>query len=235
LRVDLKPAGGRFPAVIAGVVFIVAWLICWTLVSKDVDEKWAVGMAAKHEFKFAGTFAVLAAGAAYAAATRLARGSPELGREEWSLHAANFGTGLVADVLRGLERHGYDISIIGLSEAGVPAKAVQPTDRLVGTRLGIRDRRHPYPAAGLALLLPPPTVSRQRAGFGMLTVTDQDPREGTYAEMAQYLIAALGELTVDLRFKPLASRLAPDPAAPLRKSLPASPRHVPGAANRSRG
>jgi hypothetical protein len=226
--VDLKPKGGRFAAVVAGGVFIVVWLICWMLVQKDVDEKLSVGMTAPHEFRFAGTCAVLAAGAAYAAVLRLARGSPELAREEWTLHAANFGTSQVGDLLRGLERHGYDISIIGLSEAGVPAKAVQPTQMLTGARLGIRDRRHPYPAAGLTLLLPAAPLTRQRAGFGMLTVTDQDPREGTYAEMAQYLIAALGELAVDLRFKPLSSKLAPDPAAPLRKSLPASPRHLPG-------
>jgi hypothetical protein len=159
---------------------------------------------------------------------RLERGGPELGRAEWTLHASDFGAGQVANLQRGLERHGYVISIIGLSEAGEPAKAVLPTQRLVGARLGIRDRRHRWTGAGLSLLLPEPPAAGQRPGFGILTVTDQDPNEGTYAEMAQYLLAALSELASDLRFKRLSSGMAPDPAAPLRASLPPSPRHLPG-------
>jgi len=227
---NLKPKGGGFPALIAAVVFIAVWLICWTMVKADMRAKRAAGVEVKGEAAFMGTFAVLAAGVAYALARRVARGSPELAREEWTLHAADLGNGQVADVLRGLEQHGYDISIIGLSEAGVPAKATSPAQPLAGARLGIRDRRHPIPAAGLTLLLPAPAPVGQRTGFGMVTVTDIDPNEGTYAEMAQYLIATLGELQYDLRFKRLSSGLAPDPAHELRAKLPRSPRYLPGAA-----
>ncbi len=227
---NLKPKGGGFPALIAGVVFVVVWFICWMLVKEDMRAKWAAGVEVKGESAFMGTFAVLAAGAAYALARRAARGSPELARDEWTLHAADLGSGQVADVLRGLEQHGYDISIIGLSEAGVPARATSPEQPLAGARLGIRDRRHPIPAAGLTLLLPAPAPVGQRTGFGIVTITDTDPNEGTYAEMAQYLIATLGELQFDLRFKRLSSGLAPDPAHGLRAKLPRSPRHLPGAA-----
>ena len=225
---SLKPKGGGFPALIAAVVFIAVWLICWTMVKADMRAKWAAGVEVKGEAAFMGTFAVLAAGVAYALARRVARGSPELAREEWTLHAADLGNGQVADVLRGLEQHGYDVSIIGVSEAGVPARATNPAEPLAGARLGIRDRRHPLPAAGLTLLLPAPAPVGQRTGFGIVTITDTDANEGTYAEMAQYLIATLGELQFDLRFKRLSSGLPPDPAYELRAKLPRSPRHLPG-------
>jgi hypothetical protein len=45
--------------------------------------------------------------------------------------------------------------------------------------------------------------------------------------MAQYLIATLGELAVNLRFKRLSSGMTPDPAGALRANLPPSPRHLP--------
>jgi len=211
--VNLKPKDG-FATLIAAVVFVVVMVICVRL----------------HVHAYVGTLTFLAVGGAYVLARRIARGSPELARDEWTLHAADLGNGQVADVLRGLEQHGYDISIIGLSEAGVPAKATSPAQPLAGARLGIRDRRHPIPAAGLTLLLPAPAPVGQRTGFGMVTVTDTDPNEGTYAEMAQYLIATLGELQYDLRFKRLSSGLAPDPAHELRARLPRSPRFLPGAA-----
>jgi hypothetical protein len=230
--VNLKPKVWVVPSLIAGVVFVVVWFFCWICVQGDFDAKLSVGMLGTHESKFAGEFAVLAAGAAYAVARRVARGSPELKREEWTLHAADFGAGQVAHVQRGLERHGYDISIIGLSEAGAPAKAVQPTDAIAGARLGIRDRRHPWPLAGLALLLPGPPATGQRPGFGIVTVTDADPNEGTYAEMAQYLIAALGERVSGLRFKRLSWTVARDTAEALRKALPPSPRHLPAVTRR---
>jgi hypothetical protein len=209
--VNLKPKDG-FPTLIAALVFVVVLFICIRL----------------HVHAYVGTLMLLAVGGAYALAGRIARGSPELRREEWTLHAADLGNGQVADVLRGLEQHGYDISIIGVSEAGVPARATHPAQPLAGARLGIRDRRHPIPAAGLTLLLPAPAPVGQRTGFGMVTVTDTDPNEGTYAEMAQYLIATLGELQFDLRFKRLSSGLPPDPAYELRAKLPRSPRHLPG-------
>ena len=60
----------------------------------------------------------------------------------------------------------------------------------------------------------------------MLTVTDRDPNDGTYAEMAQYLLAALSEVMPGLRFKRLSSGLAADPADALRSKLPPSPRHL---------
>ena len=213
---------------IAGGVFIVVWLVCFALVRKDAEDKWAVGMDAKHEFKFAGTVAVFAAGAAFAFARRLERGGPEVKREEWTLHAADFGAGQITNVQRGLDRHGYEVSIIGLSEAGEPAKAVVPTQPLAGARLGIRDRRHPVVGASLSLLLPAPPAPGARPGFGMLTIIDEDPNEGVYAEMAQYLLAALSEVVPGLRFKRLSSGLAADPADALRAKLPPSPRHVPG-------
>jgi hypothetical protein len=221
----LKPTGQGAPLVIAGGVFIVVWLVCFALVRKDAEEKWAVGMDARHELKFAGTVAVFAAGAAFAFARRLERGGPEVKREEWTLHAADFGGGQITNLQRGLDRHGYEISIIGLSEAGEPAKALAPTQPLAGARLGIRDRRHPVVGASLSLLLPAPGA---RPGFGMLTVIDEDPNEGVYAEMAQYLLAALSEVAPGRRFKRLSSGLAPDPADALRAQLPPSPRRVPG-------
>jgi hypothetical protein len=95
---------------IAGGVFVAVWIVCFALVRKDAEEKWAVGMDARHEFKFAGTCAIFAAGAAYALARRLERGGPELSRDEWTLHAADFGAGQIATLQRGLERHGYVIS-----------------------------------------------------------------------------------------------------------------------------
>jgi hypothetical protein len=213
---------------IAVGVFVGVWIVCFALVRQDVEASWAVGMNAKHEFAFVGACAVFAAGAAYALARRLERGGPELSREEWTLHAAEFGAGQIANLQRGLERHGYEISIIGVSEAGEPAHAVRPTQPLAGARLGIRDRRHAFVAAGLTLLLPAPTAPGTRPGFGIVTITDQDPNDGTYAEMAQYLIAALGELIPDLRFKRLNSGLPADPAPALRAKLPPSPRHLPG-------
>ena len=225
---SLKPTGQGAPLVIAGGVFIVVWLVCFALVRKDAEEKWAVGMDARHEFKFAGTVAVFAAGAAFAFARRLERGGPEVKREEWTLHAADFGAGQITHLQRGLDRHGYQVSIIGLSEAGEPAKAVTPTQPLAGARLGIRDRRHPVAGASLSLLLPTPPAPGARPGFGMLTVIDEDPNEGVYAEMAQYLLAALSEVVPGLRYKRLSSGLAPDPADALRAQLPPSPRRVPG-------
>jgi hypothetical protein len=225
--VNLKPTGQAAPMLIAGGVFVAVWIVCFALVRKDAEEKWAVGMDARHEFKFAGTCAIFAAGAAYALARRLERGGPQLSRDEWTLHAADFGAGQIANLQRGLERHGYVISVIGLSEAGEPAKAVVPTQPLAGARLGIRDRRHPFPDASLSLLLPAPPAAGARPGFGMLTVVDQDPHEGTYAEMAQYLVAALSEVMPGLRFKRLSSGLAADPADVLRTKLPPSPRHLP--------
>jgi len=215
------------PTAIAAGVLLVVFVVCWGLVKHDAEEKWAAGLGWSHEFKFVGTFAVFAAGAAYRLMRRPERGEPELRREEWTLHASDFGAGQVANLQRGLERHGYVISIIGLSEAGEPAKAVLPTQVLVGARLGIRDRRHPWTGAGLSLLLPGPLAAGQRPGFGMLTVTDRDPNEGTYAEMAQYLLAALSEVMPGLRFKRLSSGLAADPADALRTKLPPSPRHLP--------
>lgn len=208
-------------------VFVAVWLVCFALVRKSAEEKWAFGMDARHEFKFAGTVAVFAAGAAYALARRLERGGPELTREEWTLHAADFGGAQIANLQRGLEHHGYVVSFIGLSEAGEPAKAVAPAQVLAGARLGLRDKRHPVVGAGLSLLLPAPPAAGARPGFGMLTVIDQDPNEGTYAEMAQYLLAALSEHVPGLRFKRLSSGLAADPAEALRRQLPPSPRHLP--------
>jgi hypothetical protein len=214
--------------VIAAGVFVVVWIVCWALVKHDVEEKVGAGVTIGHEFKFAGYMAVFAAGAAYVLARRLERGGPEVKREEWSLHAADFGAGQVVNLQRGLDRHGYEISIIGLSEAGEPAKLVLPSQSLAGARLGIRDRRHPVVDASLSLLLPGPPTPGARQGFGMLTVVDQDPNEGVYAEMAQYLLAALSEVVPGLRFKRLSSGLAADPADALRAKLPPSPRHVPG-------
>jgi len=98
--VNLKPKDG-FPTLIAAAVFVVVLFICIRL----------------HVHAYVGTLMLLAVGGAYALAGRIARGSPELRREEWTLHATNFGAGQVADVRRGLEQHGYDISVIGVSEA----------------------------------------------------------------------------------------------------------------------
>lgn len=205
---NLKPKDG-FPTLIAAAVFVVVLFICIRL----------------HVHAYVGTLMLLAVGGAYALAGRIARGSPELRREEWTLHATNFGAGQVADVRRGLEQHGYDISVIGVSEAGEPQKATSPSQPLAGARLGIRDRRHPIPAAGVTLLLPGSAAAGK--GFGMVTVVDTDPHEGTYAEMAQYLIATLGELLPDLHFKRL-TYVSSDPAASLRAKLPRSPRYLPG-------
>ena len=85
----------------------------------------------------------------------------------------------------------------------------------------IRCRARPQPAAAAAARRGP------AGGFGILTIVDRDPHEGTYAEMAQYLLAALSEWVPDLRFKRLSSGLPPDPAGALRSSLPPSPRHLP--------
>jgi hypothetical protein len=213
---------------IAAGVFVAVWIVCYALVKHDVEEKVGAGVTVGHEFKFAGYMAVFAAGAAYVFARRLERGGPEVKREEWSLHAADFGAGQLGTLQRGLERHGYVISFIGLSEAGEPAKAALPSQPLAGARLGIRDRRHPVVGASLSLLLPAPHRPDGRPGFGMLTVVDEDPNEGVYAEMAQYLLAALSEVVPDLRFKRLSSGLAAESADALRAKLPPSPRHVPG-------
>lgn len=45
-------------------VLVAVWLVCFALVRKSDEEKWAFGMDARHEFKLAGTVAVFAAGAA---------------------------------------------------------------------------------------------------------------------------------------------------------------------------
>jgi hypothetical protein len=209
--VNLKPKGEAFATLIAAVVFVAVLVICIRL----------------HVHAYVGTLTLLAVGGAYALARRIARGSPELRREEWTLNAAALGAGQVGDVLRGLEERGYDISIIGVSEAGEPERAANPSQPLSGARLGIRDRRHPVPAAGLTLLLPGAPVAGQRPGFGMVTVVDVDPHEGTYAEMAQYLIATLGDLSPDLYFRRLSFQSA-DPAVSLRAKLPRSPQHLPG-------
>ncbi len=201
---DLKPSGEGFPALIA-VVVAVAVAFVWWIFYDDVLH--------------VAPFALAAGGAAYAALRERARG-PELRREEWALNAADFGAGRVGDVRRGLEQLGYDLSIDGVHAS--------PTQPLAGARLGIRDRRHP--AAGLTLLLPGVPAPGQQPGFGLLTVVYADANDGTYPEMAQYLIAVLGELVPGLRFKRVSSDRPPDPAAALRAKLPRRPRHLPRSA-----
>jgi hypothetical protein len=149
-----------------------------------------------------------------------------MSRDEWTLNFRELGGRVVAELQTGLERHGYRLAVVAVSEVGLPAAPTQPTDALDGARLGITDYRYPVAGAGLTLLLGGPTAER-KTGFGMLTVVDQDPHDGTYAEMAQYLIAALGELVPDLRFRRLSSSLAPDPAKALGATLPPQPRHLP--------
>jgi len=202
--VDLKPSGEAFPALIALAVAVAVTFV-WRAFYDDVVH--------------VVPFALAVGGAAYAAVRERARG-PEPRREEWALNAADFGAGRVDDVRRGLEQHGYDISIDGV-HAG-------PTQPLAGVCLGLRDRRHPAPGAGLTLLLPRVPAPGQQPGFGLLTVVYPDANDGTYAEMAQYLIAVLGELVPGLRFKRVSSDRPPEPAAALRAKLPRRPRNMRG-------
>src|SRR6185436_3051636 len=78
--VNLKPKDG-FATLIAAVVFVVVMVICVRL----------------HVHAYVGTLTFLAVGGAYVLARRIARGSPELARDEWTLHAADLGNGQVAD------------------------------------------------------------------------------------------------------------------------------------------
>jgi hypothetical protein len=202
--VNLKPSGEAFPALIALAVAVAVTFV-WRAFYDDVVH--------------VVPFALAAGGAAYAGVRERARG-PEVWREEWALNATEFGAGRVDDVLRGLEQHGYDISVDGIHAS--------PTQPLAGVCLRLRDRRHPAPAAGLTLLLPGVAAPGQQPGFGLLTVVYLDANDGTYAEMAQYLIAVLGELVPGLRFKRVSSDMPLGPAAALRAKLPRSPRHLPG-------
>ena len=201
---NLKPSGEAIPALIALAVAVAVTFVWWAFYDDVLHVV---------------PFALAAGGAAYAGVRERARG-PEPRREEWALNAPDFGAGRVDDVRRGLEQLGYDVSLDGL-------RAI-PTQPLAGACVGIRDRRHPVPGAGLTLLLPGVPARGKQPGFGLVTVAYVDANDGTYAEMAQYLIAVLGDLVPGLRFKRVSSDMPPDPAAALRAKLPRRPRHLPG-------
>jgi len=224
----VKPRGAPLALAVGGVVAAVAAGIAWLLVQPDIEAKWEAGFAGRREFMFMAFCAVFAGGAAYALVRRMTHG-PELAREEWTLNLADLGGRAVSDLERGLERYGYQPAIVMVSEAGAPSGPTHPTQPLSGARLGVTDRRYLVAGAGLTLLLPRPETDARRPALGMLTIVDRDPNEGMYAEMAQYLIAAMGELIPELRFKRLMSGMKPDPAAGLAATLPPRPRHLPKA------
>jgi hypothetical protein len=127
--VSLKADGQGAPLVIAGGVFIVVWLVCFALVAEGRGGEMGawVGRQARVQVRRHGRR--VRGGRRLAFARRLERGGPEVKRQEWTLHAADFGAGQIANLQRGLDRHGYQIRS-SACRGGRAAKAVVPTQPL---------------------------------------------------------------------------------------------------------
>ncbi|RMH40790.1 MAG: hypothetical protein D6689_12730 [Deltaproteobacteria bacterium] len=133
----------------------------------------------------------------------------------YTLYVREFTDAPVADLAARVEAYGYQLAVADRSAGD--ARAPGDAAHLGGCALRVRDRRAPPSWGGIDL-----SVERRTGGTAFVTLEAVDTEPGFYDELAQYVVAAMGELWPESEYTHTATDARRPPAA-LRDELPARP------------
>jgi hypothetical protein len=203
---------------------LVTGALAWSVVAADAAEWQAAGYTIGPEVRLVGMLGLLAGGITWFVARRVVRGPAIRLSDEWMLsYPAPANEPRLGELVERLERLGYALQVTRLDEAAVPQGEASPSQPLAGGFVRIGERRRPFPRAGVFLRMSPADRDER---VGLLEVADVSGP--IYDELAQYVIAALGELLPGLTFQRPGSELGPDSADELRGQLPRRPARLAG-------
>ncbi len=214
-------ARSKLPLWLGLVVVPVVGAIAWSIAVPRARGFEEAGVIVEGPYKFVAFFAVFAGAAVYIAARRLLDG-PAVRSDEFALDFGGKPAPLLAELQERLARLGYRLRYASLDDAGAETGPASPGQPLVGTPLSITEASVRARQAGIVLRVAQPNPEHN--GLGLIEVRDT---AGTYDELGQYLLVALGELLPGLRFKRLASGMEAEEPAAIAAVLPERPFHLP--------
>lgn len=134
----------------------------------------------------------------------------------YTMHVKKFQDGAISELIRRVTQHGYQLDVADLKKPGTPAPSGDA--RLGNCEIRLREKRAPIEFGDLTIRL---TVHQDGAVLGYLEASDTQP--GFYDEMAQYVVAELGDIVGDEAEFCHSATHERRPTTALRPELPESP------------
>jgi hypothetical protein len=213
-----RHAPSKWPTRLGAIVGITLAFLGWLYVRRDIRRTLNIGFTPGAEWGFIAFLLVAGAVATWFITRRILDG-PNLQRSGWSLSFTGPILAKVNDLIHQLGQRGYRLEVSELDDATEPVRVAPPDRALGGSQLGLAatDSRT---RARVTLRLSQPDAPGA-PGLGL--VESEDTTAGFYDELAEYLVATLGELVPSLAYKRADSALDPESAASLRSLLPEKP------------
>ncbi len=133
----------------------------------------------------------------------------------YTLHVEKFRDGAVSELIHRVTQHGYQLDVADLKQPG--ALALRSDVKLGNCQIRLREKRAPVEFGDIEIRL---TVHQNGAMLGYIEATDSQP--GFYDEMAEYVVAELGDIIGETEFSHSGTHER-RPTTALRPELPDSP------------
>jgi hypothetical protein len=209
---------------LALIAAVVGAVVGWLLVRAEARAWIEYGFDSGPEMGFVVFLSVGAAVATFYISRRILDG-PGLSRTGWSLSFEGQPPATIGGLLDALKSHGYRLEAAELDDAAEPKGAAPPSRLLAGAQIALADPQRKAGRARVVLRLSSPAAP-QEPGLGL--IESEDTPDGFYDELAQYVIAKLGELVPGISYKGANSTIDAEPAESLGKLLPPHPSRLDG-------
>lgn len=133
----------------------------------------------------------------------------------YTMHVEKFQDGAISRLVERVVQHGYQLDVADLKKPGAPAPLGDA--KLGNCEIRLREHRAPVEYGDLTIRL---TVHQNGGMLGYIEASDTQP--GFYDELAQYVVAELGDIVGDAEFSHSATHER-RPVTALRPELPKSP------------